>query len=77
VDRLGKKNQVAEFLSRLGNKGENILLDDNFSDENMFAISTNSPWFTDIANYLTTEKLSPHLLPKERRMNVKMSSPYS
>ena len=43
VDRLGKENQVADVLSRLDNKGESIHVDDNFPDEILFSISTNSP----------------------------------
>jgi hypothetical protein len=67
VDRPGKENQVADFLSRLDNKGENILVDDNFLDENLFSISTNSPWFTDIANYLTTGKFHLTSHPRKRK----------
>jgi hypothetical protein len=74
---LGKENQVGDFLSRLHNKGENILVDDNFPDENLFCRYTNSPWFIDITNYLTTGKMPPHFSPKERRRIVKMSAPYS
>jgi hypothetical protein len=77
VERLGKENQVADFLSRIDNKGENIPIDDKFLDENIFSISTISTWFTYIANYLTTRKLSPHFSPNERRGIIKMSAPYS
>jgi len=71
-----KENHVVDFLSRLDNKGENILIDDNFPDENLFSISTNSPWFIDIANYLTIGKLPCHFSPKEKRRILKIISPY-
>jgi len=48
-----------------------------FTDEKLFAISTNSSWFEDIASYLTTRKFPPHFSPKERRRIVKMSDLYS
>jgi hypothetical protein len=59
LDRPGKENQVDDFLSRLNNEGENTHVDDNFPDENLFSISTNSPWFADIANYLVTGNCHP------------------
>jgi hypothetical protein len=77
VDRPGKENQVENFVSRLDNKAENIHVDDKFPNENLFVISTNSPWFADMSNYLTTRKFPPHFSPKEKRRIFKMSSPYS
>lgn len=73
---LGKENQVAYFLSRLDNNGENILVDDIFLDENIFVISTNSPWFVDISNYITIRNIPSHFSPKENKRIVKMSAPY-
>jgi hypothetical protein len=58
VDRPGKENLIADFLSRIHNESENGLVDDSFPDEHLFSISTNSPWFADIENYLATRKLS-------------------
>eukprot|EP00253_Pinus_taeda_P023260 PITA_23260 len=42
VDRPGKENVVADFLSRL-KTNENIPVDDSFPDEYLFAISAHSP----------------------------------
>jgi hypothetical protein len=67
VDKPSKENQVADFLFRLDNKGENILIDESFPDENLFAISTNSPWFADIANYLTTKSFHLTFHPRKRK----------
>ena len=53
VDKPGKENGVADFLSRLAlPAGEEGMVDDQLPDEHLFAISTLSPWFADIANYL-------------------------
>jgi ABC-type sulfate transport system substrate-binding protein len=54
LDRPGKENVVAEFLSRIHNEGELIPINDNFPDEHLFTISTKSPWFADIVNYIAT-----------------------
>lgn len=61
INRPGKYNVVANYLSRLKNLGERIPVNDSFPDENLFAVSTNSPWFADIANYLVIGKKPPHL----------------
>lgn len=54
IDQLGKENQVADFLSHLNTEGENVLVFYEFPDEHLFAKSTHTPWFVDIANYLAT-----------------------
>ena len=61
IDLLGKENQVANFLSHLNMEGENVLVFDEFPNEHLFAISTHTPWFTDIANCFTIGKLPQHL----------------
>jgi len=62
VNKLGKENVVADFLSRLDLlTGEEETVDDQMPDENMFAISVLSPWFADIANYLVSAQFPPHL----------------
>jgi hypothetical protein len=53
LNRPGKENQVAEFLSRLKTPGEIVPVSDNFLDEHLFAISVKTPWYADIANYLS------------------------
>ena len=51
IDRPGKDNLVADFLSRMIHLGDNVPIEDNFSNENLFAIS---PWYAYVANYLVT-----------------------
>jgi hypothetical protein len=60
VDRPGKENVVADFLSRLTVNDDNPV-DDSFPDEYLFAVSAHSPWYADIANYLVAGKLPSHL----------------
>jgi hypothetical protein len=43
LDKLGKINVVAYFLSRLTNTTDNEVVDDNFPDEHLFAISIETP----------------------------------
>ena len=53
VDKPGKENVVANFLSRLDlSAGEEGMVDDQMPDEHLFTILVLSPWFVDIANYL-------------------------
>eukprot|EP00253_Pinus_taeda_P035700 PITA_35700 len=76
VDRPGKENVVADFLSRLKNN-ENIPIDDSFPDEYLFAVSAHSPWYADIANYLVAGKLPSHLSHREKRKIIQQSARYS
>ena len=61
MDRPGKTNVVVDFLSTIINNEEPQPVDDAFLDEHLFAISTNVPWFADVANYLVAGKLLGHM----------------
>ena len=51
IDKPGKENVFADFLSRLDLPvGEEGMVDDQLPDEHLFSISSLSPWFDDIAN---------------------------
>eukprot|EP00253_Pinus_taeda_P013423 PITA_13423 len=76
VNRPGKENVVADFLSRL-KTNENVPVDDSFPDEYLFAVSAHSPWYADIANYLVAGKLPSHLSHRERRKIIQQSARYS
>jgi hypothetical protein len=76
VDRPGKENVVADFLSRLTPE-DDTPVDDSFLDEYLFAVSTHSPWYADIANYLVAGKLPPHLSHQEKRRIIHQSARYS
>ena len=77
LDRLGKENLVVDFISHINHEGDLILVDDSFLDENLFSISINTPWFTDMENYLATRKLPAHLSPHEKRRIITQSDNYS
>jgi hypothetical protein len=63
IDRPGRDNLVVDFLYRLIHTSDNAPVDDNFLDENLFAISTYTHWYEDVANYLATRKLPQNLPP--------------
>jgi len=65
VDRPAKENIVADFLSQL-KTDENVPVDDSFPDEYLFAVSSHSPWYADIADYLVAGKVLSHLSHRER-----------
>jgi hypothetical protein len=71
LDRPGRENMVADFLSRINNLGETFPVVDTFPDENLFAIFVKTPWFADIANYLSTGKFPPHFSAKEKQKVIR------
>eukprot|EP00253_Pinus_taeda_P035492 PITA_35492 len=77
VDKPGKDNVVADFLSRIEHDGRNTPIEDNFPDEHLFVVSANTLWYADIANYLDTGKVPHHLPYKEQRKIIHQSTRYS
>ena len=78
VDKPGKENVVADFLSRLDlPTGEDGTVDDHMPDEHLFAISILSPWFADIANYLVSAQFTPHLSSTEKRKIIRKSASFT
>ena len=67
LDRPRKQNTVVDFLSRIQNIKEDSPVEDKFPDEYLFAVTTQTPWFVDVANYLVTGKLPSHLFPREKK----------
>ena len=67
IDKPGKESQVVDFLSRLNTKCENVPIFDEFPNDHIFTISTHTPWFIDISNYLATGKFPEHLSSKEKQ----------
>jgi len=64
-------------LSRIQNVKDDTPIENIFPNEYFFAVTTQTPWFTDIANYLVTGKLPSHLFPKEKRKIIQTSASYS
>jgi hypothetical protein len=77
VDQPGKENLVADFLSRIPQDSSDILVNDNFPNEHMFAVAVKTPWFADIENYLATGRLPAHLSPPQKKRIVQQSAYYS
>lgn len=77
IDKHGKDNVVEYFLYRLTNNSDDTPIQDCFLDERLFAISTHSPQYVDISNYLATRKLPHHLSPREKWKIVQQSAQYS
>ena len=77
VDKPGKDNVVADFLSRMDNNDECTPIEDNFPDEHLFAVSTKPPWYANIANYISTGKVPPHFSYREQQKIIHHSAQYS
>eukprot|EP00253_Pinus_taeda_P002579 PITA_02579 len=77
VDKPGKDNVVADFLSRIENNRKNTPIEDNSPDEHLFVVFTNTLWYADIANYLATGKVPRHLSYKDQRKIIHHSTQYS
>lgn len=57
IDKLGKDNVVADFLSMVTTNGNSMQVEDTFPNECLFTIFTKTLWFVDIASYLVAGKL--------------------
>ena len=76
IDRPGKENLVAYFLSWINHGGETSPVNDDFPNEHLFSLATKPPWYVDLANYLTTRKLPQRLSSREKQRIVKISANY-
>jgi hypothetical protein len=74
LDRHGKENLVAYFISHIKHEDGDILVGDSFPDENLFSLSVNTPWFAYMENYLATRKLPSHLSLHEKRRIITQSA---
>eukprot|EP00253_Pinus_taeda_P009982 PITA_09982 len=78
VDKPGRENLVADFLSRLYlPAGEEGTMDDQMPDEHLFSIFVLSLWFADIANYLVSSQFPLHLSSKEKSRIVRKSESFT
>eukprot|EP00253_Pinus_taeda_P005499 PITA_05499 len=74
VDKPGKDNVVVDFLSKIERDGKETPIEDDFPDEHIFAVSANTLWYADIANYIATGKVPCHLSYKEQRKIIHQST---
>ena len=58
-DKKGSKNSVADHLSRLHVSGTGEIRD-SFCDEHLLAVSSHTPWFPQIINFLVTRSIPEH-----------------
>ena len=77
IDRPGKENLVADFLSHIQHDSDTKPIDDTFPGEHLFAVSIQTPWFADIENYLATRKVPHHLTPYKKRCIIVQRFNYS
>ena len=77
LDRPGKQNTVVDFLSRLQNIKDDTPVEDQFPDEYLFAISTRTHWFAEIANYLVSGKFPSIINARDKRKIIYDSAKYS
>lgn len=77
IGQLGKDDIVSNFMSRLNDDNEGEPVEDRFLDENLFVISTNAPWYVDIANYLAIGKVPQHFSYRELWRIIHHSACYS
>ena len=76
IDKPGKENGVAYFLSHFTNNDDSLPVEYSFPDEHLFAVSAHSPWYVDVANYLAVGKLPAHLSKREKRKIIQQSARY-
>jgi len=77
VDKPGKDNVVADFLSRLNTNDVVTPIEDSFPVAHHFPIYMHTPWHIDIANYLATRKVPHHLGYIEHQKIIHHSARYS
>jgi len=73
LNKPRKDNVVVDFHSILTSNESDPPVEDYFPDEHLFVVSTNPPWFADIANYLVAGRLPHQLSPKERKKIIRES----
>jgi hypothetical protein len=77
-DKKGSENVVADHLSRLLHEEEEdeLPLNENFPDEQLFAVEVQLPWYADIVNYLTSKVFPPGMSSQERKRLMSLSRHY-
>ncbi|RDX98437.1 Retrovirus-related Pol polyprotein, partial [Mucuna pruriens] len=70
-DKKGAENSVADHLSRIEREADPMPIRDEFPDEQLLHITTPTPWFADICNFVAASQFPPEAsrLYKERLQN--------
>ncbi|RDX82360.1 Retrovirus-related Pol polyprotein from transposon 17.6, partial [Mucuna pruriens] len=58
-DKKGAKNSIVDHLSRIGRESKPMFIRDEFPNEQLLHITTSTPWFADICNFLATSQFPP------------------
>ena len=68
-DKKGTENLVADHLSRLEGARDDVLVNDEFPDEKLFAIEDKRavPWFADYVNYFVAKVIPPEFNYQQKK----------
>ena len=68
-NKKGTENLVADHLSWLEGQSKKIQINDDFPDEQLFAIEDKEPvpWFADFVNYLVARVLPPKFSYQQKK----------
>ncbi|RDX83306.1 Retrovirus-related Pol polyprotein, partial [Mucuna pruriens] len=55
-DKKGVENSIADHLSRIGKESEPMPIRDEFPDEQFLHMTTPTPWFADICNFVAASQ---------------------
>ena len=74
-DKKGIKNVVADHLSRLlhEEEGDELPLNENFPNEQLFIVDATLPWYIDIVNYKTAKVFPLGMSIQERKRLMSIS----
>jgi len=68
---------MADFLSRVPKTDNSAVVEDQFPDEHLFAVTMKKLWYADVANYLAMGKLPKHMMPSEIKIIVQCNTRFS
>jgi hypothetical protein len=58
-DKEGAENYVADYLSRMQVKGSDLPIDDYLRDDTLLKVTTASPWYANLVNYMVIVYIPP------------------
>jgi hypothetical protein len=58
-DKKGAGNCVADHLSSMQVKGSDLPIDDYLRDDTLLKVTTASPWYANLVNYMVTGYIPP------------------
>ena len=58
-DKKGADNCVADHLSRMEIQGSDLLINDYLRDDTLLKVTTTSPWYANLVNFMVTGYIPP------------------